>query len=89
MLTGPFINHLFVVGLDLDAVNDHELLEQARSNLLNNEDMMRIIGKGNPDIIAILNDPDLKPVKSGQFAEMEQQMARLAAKYGGGNVDDV
>lgn len=71
-------------GLNLDAVNDVDLLEKTKATMLANEDIMRIIAKGNPDVVNILKDPDLKPLKSGQFAQMEDQMRRLAKKYGGG-----
>ena len=69
--------------MNLDSINDLELIQEARGNLLGNEDIMRVISKGNPDIVDLLSDPDLAP-QSKDINEVTAAVNRLAAKYGGG-----
>jgi len=69
-------------GLNLDAINDVDMLQTARESLLGNEDIMRIISKGDESIRDLLSDPDLAP-KTKNVDEIQAAIHRLAAKYSG------
>ena len=69
------------------AVNDVRVLDKAREDLLGNDDLMRLVGKSNPDMVDILRDPDMNMTMTNNFDEMEASIQRLANKYSGGGLE--